>query len=213
MAWAVAGAVVDVFVAPESAFAVGAEDHAAIRPAAQHGQHVLFGQQRARVDAGDHAVAHVNTLWFAPVDPVISRPGNQQRLVEVFAAVHVDVAMDAGAHEHGHNVIENSSSHMADYLAHNLLDSPQQEVEPAFAVPPVELSPEVEVEAVEEETPKRKRRSLKGSSNLYCRIDQRTHLDLKLYALMEERSMSEIVNEALQSHVPKMNAPYQRTTA
>ena len=116
-------------------------------------------------------------------------------------------------HQMHDNVIENSSSHMADYLAHNLLDSPQQEVEPAFAVPPVEPSPEVEVEAVEEEAPKRKRRSLKGSSNLYCRIDQRTHLDLKLYALMEERSMSEIVNEALQSHVPKMNAPYQRTTA
>ena len=101
MAGTIAGSIVDVFVAPESAIAVGAEDHAAIWPAAEYGQHVLFGQQGAGVNAGYQAVTHVDSLRVAPVGAVVGRPGHQQGLVEVLAAVLVDVTMDAGPHEHG----------------------------------------------------------------------------------------------------------------
>ena len=110
-------------------------------------------------------------------------------------------------------IAENNSSAVADFLATNLPPMPELDVEPRVEAPPVEDTQEEVVEEAVETTPKKKRRSRKGSSNLYCRIDQRTHLDLKLFALMEEKSMSEIVNEALQSHVPKMNAPYQRSSA
>ena len=97
-------------------------------------------------------------------------------------------------------------------MAESLTPLPEQAVEPMVVPPVADAPPEIPVEAAVEESPKRKRRSLKGSSNLYCRIDQRTHLDLKLFALMEEKSMSEVVNDALMAHVPRMNAPYKRST-
>ena len=110
------------------------------------------------------------------------------------------------------SIIENDSSMVANYLAESLTPLPEQAVEPMVVPPVADSPPEIAVEAAVEESPKRKRRSLKGSSNLYCRIDQRTHLDLKLFAMMEEKSMSEVVNDALMAHVPRMNAPYKRST-
>lgn len=110
------------------------------------------------------------------------------------------------------SILEDGSSLVADFLAESLHPPQEQTVEPMVVPAVSEVPPEIEVEAVVDEAPKRKRRSRKGSSNLYCRIDQRTHLDLKLFSIMEEKSMSEVVNEALAAHVPRMNAPYKRST-
>ena len=76
---AITGPIVDVFVAPECAVTVGAEDDAAIRPTAQYGQYVSFRSQGARVNTSNQAIAHVDTLRFAPVGTLVGRPGDQQR--------------------------------------------------------------------------------------------------------------------------------------